>query len=223
MKRILCVAVTCCLVAFAYGDVIFDNGPADGTNGASCGDFTFGYREAADDFVLDPAWPKYNIDDGEFSYIWYYGGTYTDITVQVSFYEDDGTTKPVMEPFYRTTVPATGVQTGNSYFDRPEMWYSVSFDCVVVDSDTPYWVSFVPMDPPDVNGFWLTSAAGYGNLFRDEGYVDMADAGHPRWTATSVAFGTPYDFSYTLTGYGFPEPGTLGLLAVGAVALLRRR
>jgi hypothetical protein len=206
------------------GNVIFDNGAPDGSNGLSAGNFDFGYREVADDFVLDPIYPLYHIQDVHWRIVKFNGGgPGTESMVQVNFYEDDGTTAPVMDPFHSTVVAiASADLTGDFYFGRPEILYTANFDNVTVPSDTPFWVSVTVMDPDD-NFFWLTSAAGYGNIFRDEAYIDMADAGHPRWTPTSVAFGTPYDMSFALTGVGVPAPGALALLALGGLVAVKRR
>lgn len=227
MRRLLCAGVACWLTASVLGGgfVIFDNGGPDGSNGLSCGNLSFGYREVADDFVLDPAWPEYVITDAYCSFAFWSGDGLGAVTMfRIAFYEDDGNVRPAMEPFYTEFVDVCESQyyTGDWYFRRQEIVYHLALTGeLVLPSDTPFWLSFMPWDPPE-NMYWLTSAAGYENIFRGEARVTYMDSGMPPWTPTSFAFGEPYDMAFNLTGYGVPEPGTLSVLALGALGLLRR-
>jgi hypothetical protein len=203
MSKLAITSLLAVVVMPVPADVLYDNGGADGSNGLSSGNFSFAYREVADDFVLDPTYPLYKIGGAYFSYVWDTGAAYPDIILQVSLYEDTGTGEPAMEPFWQILVDAVGHPSGDYYFSRPEVIYEAEWwEAVSVPSGTPFWVSFVPWDPAE-NGLWLTSAAEYGNIFGSEAHIDMADAGYPRWTPGWALTGTPYDLAFALTGRAY--------------------
>jgi hypothetical protein len=225
MRRLLCVALACCLGEFARADVIFDNGGADGSTGLSVGDFDFAYREATDDFVLGPEWPLYNVTGAHFSYVWYSGDGLDNVShVEVMFYRDDGTGQPLVTPMPESPgiVPISNqYYSGDYYFARAEIVYEADFSAVTLPSNTRLWFSATLQECPE-NAFWLTSAYGSNVIWGYEAYVSMPDCGYPKWTSSSYAFGDPVDVNFRLAGYGVPEPGTLTLLAVAALALVRR-
>jgi MYXO-CTERM domain-containing protein len=225
MKLALAFVATLGLAMMAPADVIFDNGGPDGSNGLSAGDFSFGYREAADDFVLGDEYSSWYVQDLHFEYIWYNGGGMGYVTqAEVLFYEDTGA-GPALTPLGISPgiSPIVNEQmTGNFYFSRESIAYDIEFDNVELQSGTTYWVSVTLQDCPE-NGFWLTSAAGAGNLFGQEAYVSMPDIGYPKWTTSTSAFGTPYDLTFQLTGVGVPAPGALALLGLAGLVSRRRR
>jgi uncharacterized protein (TIGR03382 family) len=225
MKLALAFVAALGLACVAPGDVIFDNGGPDGSNGLSAGYFSFGLRECADDFILGDEYPLWNVEDAHFEYIWYNGNGmgYIDM-VEVLFYEDTGA-GPALTPMANSPGPSPVVNeqmTGNFYFSRESIAYDVEFDCVELEPGVTYWVSLTPMDCPE-NGFWLTSAAGQANIFGQQAYVSMPDVGYPKWTPGFSAFGEYYDLNFYLTGYGIPAPGALALLGLAGLVSRRRR
>ncbi|UCD74842.1 MAG: hypothetical protein JSV91_13775 [Phycisphaerales bacterium] len=219
------LAVAALTLSASAQNVIFDNGPPDGSNGFSAGDFDFGWRQAADDFILGDEYPYWNIEDAHFSVVWYYGGGLNYVSeVLVEFYEDTGA-GPAVDPMAVSpgVIPiASQYYTGQYFFDREEVAYDLEFDCVELPAGTTFWVSFTMLNCPE-NAFWLCSAQGAGNIFGNEAYVWMDDYGYPKWTPSSYAFGDVYDMSFYLTGYGIPTPGALALLGLAGLVRRRRR
>ncbi|MDY7109120.1 MAG: hypothetical protein SYC29_10845 [Planctomycetota bacterium] len=225
MKLALAFVAALGLASVAPADVIFDNGGPDGSNGLSAGDFTFGYREGADDFVLGDEYPMWNVEDLHFEYIWYNGGGMGYVTqADVLFYADTGNGPEVDPlPISPGISPIVNEEmTGNFYFSRESIAYDIEFDCVELEAGVTYWVSVTLQDCPE-NGFWLTSAAGQGNIFGQQAYVSMPDYGYPKWTPGYNAFGEYYDLTFQLTGYGIPAPGALALLGLAGLVSRRRR
>lgn len=214
----------------APADLIYDNGPPDGSNGLS-NIFDGGIgadRQVADDFRT-PVGPGWIVDIVEMNYIWNTIGSAHGFMLasgatdfRVRFYKDDADGGPGQLISDQVSSDFTETPTGNTFFDRAEVIISVDIDGVSLQSNTTYWVSIQPNGIE--NGFQLTSAAGAGNLNGDQAWVRYLEFG-TFWQPSSTVFGEFYDVAFRLDHTQIiPALGALGLLGfVGLVGARRGR
>jgi len=172
-------------------NVSWDNGLPDGRNGVSIGNWPGYTREVIDDIHLSDA---QFITDGSFRVITYSGagpGQITGVTINV--YPDSGGT-PDPTVYATRTASFTAALTGSTYFSRPEILYTCTFDTIVLPPGT-WWVGFYPTSVENI--YWLTSTkAGTSEI-----YLAYPDEGYNKWTAGHLVFTSKYyDVSFTLTG-----------------------
>lgn len=219
MMKLIATMVLLLLAAEASAYLWWDNGLPDGRNGLLCCYWpSYGEdpldAEVVDDFeVQDPGWW---VNLGHFRMVTMYGHGADFIDgVNVFFYEDVGN-KPSMERYAERVAEFTAYNTGDYYFERPEIAVDLEFDTVTV-LPGKWWVCFQPV--LEEGGYWLTTE-GYGQSV----WFSCPELGCPKWTDGYDVFGDHYDVSFQL-GW-IPEPGVISLagLLLGAGALwLRRR
>jgi len=171
-------------------NVSWDNGLPDARNGVSIGNFSGLTREVIDDIHLSDA---QLITGGSFRVITYSGagpGQITGVTINV--YPDvNGTPDPTV--YATRTASFTATLTGYTYFSRPEILYTCTFDYILLPPGA-WWVGFYPTSVENI--FWLTST----KTGTSEIYLAYPDEGYNKWTAGHVVFNNYYDVSFTLTG-----------------------
>jgi hypothetical protein len=226
MKTALAFVAALGLAPMALGDLLYDNGGPDGTNGVSNFQGTLSGtpydRMIADDFVL----VQYSLLQGAtMSGVWYGGGGLGQTaSFRVGIMVDTGS-GPDPNPgswIYDGVVPLVNeVLTGAYYFSRPEVQYTMDLPDIAVNGGETYWVTIQPQGTLD-NFFQLTSAAGQGNIIGSQIYVSYPDLGSPMWTPGYPAqFADYYDVTFQL--YGVPAPGALALLGLAGLLGRRRR
>lgn len=177
--------------------LLWDNGDPDGRDGLSCM-YWPSYpadREVVDDFDINET--SWIIGGGHFRMVTYYGHTAEFIDgVNVFFYEDTGN-KPSMTRYAERIAEFDAYNTGDYYFNRPEIAINVSFDTVELPTGK-WWVCFQPV--LEDNCFWLT-AAGYG----ENVWVSWPGLGYPKWTEGYIAYEGYNDMSFKLFK-GSPPP-----------------
>jgi hypothetical protein len=194
-------------------------------------------------FNTNPLTPSATVSYEGYYLGWYSADTtpqHGDHSYTVDFYANDPDDSSIDygNPIFTYThnevggAGVTGLRNDFIEFDSPvtmpsDVWMYVQFDAahpktgMLIAADWPYSAPFYGGDPGTPNA---TSAAEYGFSHW--------------WFATSTPsltyFGAPYGgggfpLGYNPPGnflmglYGVPEPTTIGLLAMGGLALLRRR
>ena len=232
-KQLACVMASILAGAFSSAvpaGFIYDNGDPDGSNGLSnIFDGGIGFdRRVADDFTVGGG-PGWLVDNVEMNYLWNTIGRAEGFMLaggatnfRVTFYADDAGGGPGTIISDQVSSDFTETLTGNIFFDRPEVIFSVDINPIALAADTTYWVSIQPNGIE--NGFQLTSATGAGNLNGSEAYVRYADLGHSSFVPASDVFGEFYDVAFRLgTILPIPAPGALALLGLAGLFGVRRR
>lgn len=232
MRHLLAFVLVCGFVAGAMGQ-IWDNGASDPTIGAMSSQLDTVYpfhSQLADDFELrtgpggEPAW---NVTGVEWTGNYWGTGTATP-DFNIIFYADDGTGNmptggpnspndptPTALAVFRMPYAAVGETYNGTEYD-----YSTTLPTpFVASAGTKYWlaVQSIFAFPPQ----WGWS--GSVSMQLHEAVFGFPLLGTNYWTNGSVVFGSPRDAAFRLYGDPVPEPSTIGLLALGALALLRRR
>lgn len=172
--------------------LLWDNGPVDERNALSCVNWPSNPldRQIVDDFDVEGNW---NISGGYFTLVTYDAHTQEFVDgMNVYFYEDVGNTPSMTSYVEILGVSYISTDTGNTYFDRPEISIEVIFDEVVTLFEGKWWVCFQPV--MNDNSFWLTSAGSGENVWLD--YPDDPNA--PRWTPGFDIFGDNFDVNFKL-------------------------
>lgn len=227
MRHLFALALACCLVTAASAQ-IWDNGPNAGGAMSSQLDTAYPFHsQIADDFLLptgpggEPAWNVTHVE-------WhggYWSGNPVPPDFNIIFYADDGTgNAPTGGPGDPT--PTALVVHTLPYAAVGEVFNGVDYDYAatlptpfVANANTKYWLAIQSIFNFPPQWGWNTS----GIMTLHECVMGFPLLGNNYWTNGSVPFGTPRDATFRLYGNPVPEPATLGLLAVGALALLRRR
>lgn len=218
MKKVMLIAAAgaaglMTLPALGEGELLYDNGPVDGTNGYSNGTINaFGARRTLlDDFTV-PAGETWEINGISWRSVWGTpGGGAFGIGVDLSFRSDAGGTPGGFLGGGINQTAYSEVDTGNIFFDREEHAHAAKFDVVTLTSGT-YWFEATVIGPE--NNFWLT-AAQQGN----ECWVNYSDFNGLE--SGTNQFGVASDINFALQGV--PTPGVLALLGVAGLAGTRRR
>jgi hypothetical protein len=180
-------------------DVLWENGGPDGRNGLASS-YYYGYNNILiDDFVLEA---DSFITGGDFHVVWNSGaGTGNLDTVMMRFYEETGDCEPSMDEYAEVEVTSfTEDLTGDQYFSRPEVVFTVEFPEVALPAGN-WWVSFQADSVGEDIAYWLTAESKGCECFADLPYW-----GYPRWSASSYLWGSEYDLAFALTGYSTGPP-----------------
>jgi hypothetical protein len=168
--------------------VLYDNGLPNGVNGLSNGVWETYDREVVDDFITTTTWI---VTGGEFRIVTF-GGATSIPGVIVNFYQDLGDI-PSTTAFATKTADIICTATGNTYFSRPEILVTCTFETVTLEPGK-WWVGFHPQ--AEENVFWLTA-----NMSMHHVYVSYPDLGYPKWTDGNVVWpDTNHDVSWLITG-----------------------
>jgi hypothetical protein len=222
MKRLLVLTMSIG-AALARGTVLFYGGDFDYRNAGSCQEGgAVSDSRVYDNFMLSsPA----TITDvfGDFLDSSAGGGTsaYWDIRSGVS----EGVGGTVVAGGF--VSPATMRLFGRNYFGIAERRYDVAVSGVTLSANTMYWLTVAP----DLSGLagdtFLTTTSGAngvggplgdGNSFWDSTTFNKNMTG----TTNMLGAGT-WDFSLGVNGSPVPEPASLAILGIGAIALIRRQ
>jgi hypothetical protein len=169
-------------------DTLYDNGLTDGLNGLSCVAVPGYNREIIDDFVVPVAW---QVTGGEY-YVLTNSGTTSVNGCIVSFFQDTG--GPSTTAYATKTATIVCTLTGASYFGRPEIKVTCSFDAVTLAPGT-WWVCFQTQHTE--NTFSMTAPVKGSSVF-----LSFPDQAYPRWTNGYVVFAAYFDLAWLLTGTG---------------------
>ncbi|MBE3122488.1 MAG: hypothetical protein IMZ53_14895 [Thermoplasmata archaeon] len=169
-------------------DTLYDNGLTDGLNGLSCVAFPGYNREIIDDFVVPGTW---QVTGGEY-YVLTNSGTTSVNGCIVSFFQDTG--GPSTTAYATKTAAITCTLTGMTYFGRPEIKVTCSFDAVTLAPGT-WWICFQTQHTENV--FSMTATVKGSSVF-----LSFPDQAYPRWTNGYVVFAAYYDLAWALTGTG---------------------
>jgi hypothetical protein len=184
-------------------------------------------RMVADDFVVTGG--GWSIDRVVSNWLQFTPGDANPITsMTVNFY--DGTGGVVGSLINSQSITTVGRTTGpGTYFSRPEQILDVSLTPVNLGPGT-YFMMLQPN--VDHNWFWITHQGVTVNgsaaqIMRGPTAGPTIDTTWPStWTPTgpaNPAFTTAYDAAFQLYGNPVPEPASMAVLGLGALALLRKR
>jgi hypothetical protein len=178
------------------GPVLWDNGDPDGRNGVSC---VYRPSDGLERYIIDDFYvPEggWEIGDGHFRIVTGTGaGPEILDDVLVFFFYNTGPCEPTMEPYATADPSFTAYETGDYYFDRPEIKVDCIFDPpITLPMDGEWWVCFQPV--LEDNCFWLTTVEHDCTILLD--YVGQ----YSRWTYGFDIFNDYYDVSFVLTGVG---------------------
>ena len=192
------------------GDLVYDNGSTDGTNGYSNIGQPVGSglrRTLLDDFTLATG-----ADLGclTWTHVWGSGEPAgTGVTAELSFLDDAGGAPGATLGALNVT-DYTEVETGSIFFSRPEIASSATFDPVSLSSGT-YWFEGTVVDATAaLNNFWLVQSTINGS----ECWANYEDFGGLQ-PGTSV-FGVAADLNFALYAPETPGCGDTLLFDGGA-------
>lgn len=221
MRRVLVLLAVAAFVMPTFADLLWDNGPFDLGNAFGNGKGTntlFGQvdLQTADDFEV-PA-PGWYVNDGHFEGLCFNGNLQVDY-ITVEFFEDGGDTLPVEDPFYSEDSYDFTV---SDYWDPDWGKYHVDFDVnfgpVTIDVPGVYWVKMQPYGLTNDWHYQGGTTSSWGSTVANRDGPWGGGYGSYTWIHFSG-----YDQNFKLTGEVIPEPASLCLLGIGALALLRRR
>jgi len=173
--------------------LIWDNGLPDGVNGLSFGVWTGYNRELVDDMTITM---PCIIQGGSMRMLTYSGGGSANIVrIDAGLFADVAGVPGTTEIYNADNCAFTAVNTGNTYFSRPEIKVTVTGLSAMITAPGTYWWSFQVTANPAENLFWLT-APKIGSQI----YLSFPDYGYNRWTPGSTVFGAEYGISFELTG-----------------------
>jgi hypothetical protein len=222
---VLCFClVVCSFTTGAFADIIWDNGPADVGGAASQRDTNLDIvGQTADDFVL-PTGPGGEAQWSITGVTW--SGTYNGAVgvpdeFNLILYADDGTGNAPTGAGMADPTPTALFAPRVSFASVNETPTALGFDYShtldspwTVDANTKYW--FVAQSDMDFPPQWLFATSVSSQL---HGWVQGFPIFNvPYWEGLGVG-----DAAFTLVGVPVPEPATIGLLTIGALAMLRRR
>jgi hypothetical protein len=196
-------------------DLLWENGDPDGRNGVA-GSVYYGYENLiVDDIELESEATAYG---GHISLLWNSGsGTGNLDTLYMWFFEDDEDPEdcePSQDEYAMVEIDDfTERLTGDSYFGRPEVEITVSFEDVVMPAGHS-WVGFQPDSVGEDIAYLLTA--------ENKGCEVMADLpywGYPRWSSSSYLWGDAYDLSWQLTGDAKGPPGIKAYVQPGTQSI----
>jgi len=217
MMREFLAAACLALPAGACPDLLCDNGSPNGENGLPCLDWPSQRRffEVADDFnIAEPGW---HVDRAGLSVVTEdgHGAGFVD-AVRVRFFEDIGD-RPAEGYYAERMADFTDYETGDYYFDRPEVRFECTFDRVTLAAGK-WWVVLQPV-LEDIS-FWLTSDGLAGD--QPVWASDWLCGGD--WHPGSFFFGEDYEgVNFQLSGTIVPEPGLISLVVAAALSIGYRR
>ena len=220
---VMAPALAVALSSAASAGVIYDNGGPDGFNGLSHVLQPGGInRLIADDFVLAGG-PGWLVDGAAISGVWNLGGGLGQVLgFRVVIYGDDVGGGPGSIISDQTVALGSETMTGNTFFNRPEIAYTVEIAPVALAADTSYFIAIqvsggdnffhlTSATPPDIIGSPVWASFGFDGD-PDEPYVPGFDI-----------FEFDSDVTFQLTGEVVPAPGALALLGLAGLAGVRRR
>jgi hypothetical protein len=178
----------------AKGDLIWDNGDTDGSNGLSH-DITLG-RRLLDDFELTQTTA---INELQMFNIWFSAppGSGTDFELEIW---DDAGGVPGSMIASATSVSYTETATGRQWFSRDEALVEYVFDPITLSAGT-YWIHGTVIGPE--NSFWM--AQSDPNILLNEAWVNYDDLGG--LMSSTTQFGQAYGISFQLYGTSGGAPG----------------
>ncbi|MBU0639336.1 MAG: PEP-CTERM sorting domain-containing protein [Planctomycetes bacterium] len=195
------------------GEVFWDNGDTDGSNGYSNFASTpFGSRRTLlDAFIItDPG--GWILSDLHTYQVWDTFPPGSGSGFELTIWSDAGGA-PGAPLVSARSISYTEAATGRTWFGRREYEMTYEFGTLLLEPGA-YWIEGNAVGPE--NNFWMVRS----QVTRSECWVNYDDLGGLQ--PGSALFGVPADLSFALTGR-VPEPATLTLLAVGCLVLVRRR
>jgi hypothetical protein len=211
--------------------VIWDNGAASAGAGSSQNDTVYPFNShSADDFRLADQNGQgdgrpYLVTDVHWTGTYWNPGVGQPSGFNVMFFANNGGVPtgggqqdPTGTAILNQFVPLGATNqtaTGNVNEFRYNTKLQVPF---LADRNTTYWLSVQSQMnfPPQWGWNFTATQKGNGAVL---GFPLLAI---PYWT-NWVAQGAGPDMSFQLTGFKVPEPASLGLLALGGLAVIRRR
>ena len=240
MKSLAILAV---LAAFSLGQAqtLFYGGDPDGRNGLVSGSnlASAGQALTYDDFNLAS-----NSNITGFFGDWFVGSADTTSTFTTAAYDirtgimdsgAGGTVTNIGTSVASGTVGITAVSTGLTGFGLNI--YRMTTGAVGINlAAGHYWLAVAPVGD-GTNSIFLTTTSGTAGIGTQAGigsplangnsYFDAISVYGPTgWSRTdnaSVLNTGTWDFSYGVTGSPVPEPASMAVLGMGALALIRRR
>lgn len=212
--KLFAIAILAGAVSAANAAVLWDNNVIpNGVNGRALSPPAFPNIRVVDDInVGGPGWivnmVKFNIlEDVNFT---------RGSTVDIYIYNDNGGAPGTLNTTW-AGLSFNAINTGNSYFGRPDFQYDVSVPNQVLTPGT-YWIG---MRNPNGGGsgtnYWMTSDGGPDGTGTSTGYFSL-DGG-----TTWQAEGAGWQHAFVIEGQPVPEPATMLAIGAGLAALAARR
>jgi hypothetical protein len=181
-------------------DLLWENGEPDGRNGLASSYYNGYNNMLIDDIVLET---DATATGGDFHFVWNSGYSPGNMeTVTMRFFEETGDCEPSEDIYAEVEVNSfTEEDTGEYYFGRPEIIFTVQFDDVELPAGK-WYVSFQADGLSEDIAYWLTAESKECECFADLPYW-----GYPRWSSSSYLWGEEYDLAFAVTGYSSGPPG----------------